>query len=407
MELSAASILPLLGDTGKVKIFRKPELGPNWFVRFRIKAAGSAGRGHLVFRSTQTADFKVAKVAAAKIFLDAHVEMARPPSSTHVEEAAVVPPLPADPTIENVVLLYDAFMATATPGSKRHPKPRTARANKNRLRQLARLLGIKTVEELRKKYQGLTPASLRGMQRSRNEVDLITDENFIPLVRGAACVFSAAAREFYAERGYACKSPFPSLPAVVKRPFLAPPRATVDALIAWAEAEIRPNPRDWMLFILCLGLGVRVQEAAHLRWSEVELGGVWVGRRKTSKGRFIRASPSLLRRIQENRPTDSKPSDWLVADGQGPGLRKNLEEIPEQRALRSGRRLAKMIREKLVDLGVGEQRNPIHYLRKLLASHVTETEQNPMLTAQVLGNTVEVAIERYIGTRRHAVADLL
>lgn len=390
-----------------MKIFRDPDLGPNWFVRFRIKSADAAGRGHLVFRSTQTSDLKAAKVAAAKIFLEAHVELYRQPPESPSKGAASPPEVQFDPSIEAILSLYDDFMATATPGSKRHPKPRTARANKNRLRQLGRLLEATTVGELRKKYQGLTAGLIRGLQRRRGEVKLITDENFVPLVRGAACVFSVAACEYYAERGHDLKTPFPSLPAVVKRPFMAPPKEVVDALIAWAETEIRPNPRDWMLFILCLGLGVRVQEATHLRWSDVELCGVWVGRRKTAKGRFIRASTSLLRRIQENRPPDAKTSDWLVADGEGPGLREDLEEVPEQRALRVERRVSKKVREKLIALGVGEQRNPIHYLRKLLASHVTEAQQNPMLTAQVLGNSVEVAIERYIGTRHHAVADLL
>jgi integrase len=213
-------------------------------------------------------------------------------------------PIAYDPLIEEVLIRYDEYMASATPGEKR-PDPTTAHAYKTRLRNLMRRLKVETVGELRAAMKGLTPEKLG-----------VTPENFVSLLRSAAGPFWPKVLKWYRANGLEFETPFPTVPAVLDREFFeAPTEEQVERLDELAIKELKPfDEQSYVLFMLALGVGLRLQEAAHLRWENVGVGTIEVRsdsihRTKSRKSRTLRINAELMARINEYRRF---PQDWVI-----------------------------------------------------------------------------------------------
>jgi len=373
-----------------------PPKRTKYYVFFRLK-------GRQVSRSCGTAVYAEATVRAAEIFAEEVTGKPKSTRSVNPEEQQNLqpsdhsdssPPLPADKTIEEVIQLYDSWIASATPGQKR-PTPSTVRLYKNRLRQLCRMLGVTTVGQLRGGMNGLTAEKIGT-----------SADNFIPLLRNASGPFRVATMEFYRKKGAVFENPFPTLPAVKKWPRFVPPVTGVfEKLKEDAEKELKPNhERMWLLYLLTLGVGLRVQEATHAMWEDVLPTGVWarndyIHRTKSDKDRFVEVSPRLLQHLEALR---RQPNDWVVPDGDGPG--RKVDIIPKQRGIRASRHLSKWIRTKFKERNLP---NPTHFLRKVFGSIVAK-EHGLLTASRFLGHSsISVTEKIYVGLIPGAVANAI
>lgn len=441
MRLTRASIPRTLGLAGTVNLQRYPDRGPNWYAVFRLRRPGEAGRGKLVSRSTGCSDKTAAEPMAALIFTQALAEYLgyalvpiRPdatpipglggkvgPSPTtpfHPKVVALAPSL--DPLLEDVINLYlrterlpdgrrvDCYMAEKTPGSH-HPADDTATTYCRRLRQLTQILGVRRYSELRDAYKGLTPDRLRKLQAANGTKpeQFISDDNFVPLVRGAAGVFSIGALKYYQSRGVSIQNPFPSLPAVRIKHFEAPPDEFIDELCHGAERELKDHPvknRDYIVFRLASRIGGRFQEITHMKWEDVTATGIFIGPRKTKRGRFIKLREhgepeELLDYLESFRKANT---DYVIEDGFCP-IRKETSGEVKNRCLRLERRLVGWLREKISAAGLGEIRTCIHWLRKCVGDRI-ERRQGALTRAAVMGTAIADAARRDPGVAAAAAA---
>lgn len=395
--ISPKQIKTYLGVFGNVNLV-KTHHGPYWYVRFRIKPIGGAGNGTLVSRSTGETDYNKARQVACVIFAKKVAEVNGFPAlqEPDLNPIKAVQNLTGDTYIEEVLDLFDQWMDQKTPGSN-HPSLGTAGNYKRRLKQLCRLLSVETVEDLRAAYRGLTAAKIRKIQKSRRLKEgetLISDANFVPLVRGAAGVFSLGALDFLDKMGVSIKNPFPSLPSVEWTEFDPPEFEVVQALQRAAEENLRgQKPRDWVLFLLCAGVGMRVQEALHATWRDVKHDHMIIPTRKT-KTRKVYLSQEFLDELHSYK--EENPADLIIPDAPGPNLREDLTEVPHSRGVRLQRRMAKWVRSELASHGILNVRNPLHYLRKVFGTYMAH-EFGIDVAAKAMGNGPVVASRTYVG----------
>ena len=185
-----------------------------YYVYFRVRLPGTVTTRQFA-RSCGTDNLVDAKARAAEIFAEEYVKIrgkfneakntcSGSPSVAASKTSELTSAAPstadADPTIEEVTILYDQWIATATPGQTR-PQPQTAKANKCRLRQLARLVKAETVSELRTSMNGLIPDKIG-----------VSPENFVSLLRSAAGPFWPKVLKHYKSQGVEFETPFPTLP---------------------------------------------------------------------------------------------------------------------------------------------------------------------------------------------------
>lgn len=399
-KLSSVEFFRALGLEGNMRVF-VPEGRTQYYVFFRVRVPGSIKRRQ-VSRSCGTTDLGEAKKIASEIFAEevskyriSMVNGASAASSvaagtsrpqSHTGQA----PIPSngsgdfqnDPTIAEICELYDRYMASPTPGDSR-PQPETAKTNKNRLRQLARLLKVETVSELRAKMPGLTHETLRT-----------SPANFVSLLRSAAGPFWPKVLREYKKDGVEFETPFPTLPKVLKRPrFRAPSLDLIIKLKASADEELLTHDSNcYLLFLMALGAGLRLQEATHVRWEDVLPNGIyvrndWVHKTKSDKDRDIPLEPEFLSMFETFRRF---PGDWVIADERGtePG------SCPKKRSLGTARRLAKWLR---IKLDKPDLENPVHWLRKAFGSVVC-FRNGLYVASRLLGHsTVAVTEAVYAG----------
>ncbi len=445
MRLKRSAIPALMGLAG-MTLKRYPERGPYWYAVYRLKKPGESGRGKLCSLSTKETDCRKAQAIAPFLFMKSLAEYLgyalvpaspaipqvpgwpNPATATPVQTPAkafaptVVPISSAlDPEIEDVIALFygektaadgrllDCYMAEKSPGSP-HPAEDTARTYRRRLRQLCEALGVTKHSELCAAYKGLTADRLRKLQIAAGAKpdDLITDNNFVPLVRGAAGVFSVGALAYYESHGIQIKTPFPTLPPLIVKHFEAPPPDFLKKLCADAEKELRNDPvtaKDYILFRLASRLGGRVQELTHLKWEDVTPTGVYIGPRKTKRGRFVKlrdhgAQDELLDYLETFR---GRQDGYVISDGDCPIRRNSGQGEIKHRGMRIERRLVGWLREKISAAGLGEVNQCIHWLRKCVGTHIEQT-QGALARAAVLGNNIASAAEADPGVRAAAAA---
>jgi integrase len=393
----------ILGLEGGMNVTKR-DGGDVYYVQFRLREPGTVKRKQFML-SCRTKDHEEAKLRAAEIFTETIAQyralrstksLALPIGSPEVSLAATAVALPTikeapvpfedDPTIPEICELYERWMNSALPGEKR-PSPETARNYGRRLTQLTERLKAPTVSVLRAKMKGLK----REMLGPR-----MTEGNFVALLRGAAGLFWPKPMRFYREQGVRFDTPFPFLPTVPERePFEAPSIEQIKTLIYQAETELRPKDTNcYLLFLLALGAGLRVQEATHVKWMDITQDGIRVRSdndhtTKTKKGRRVRVGPELLSRFEEYRQNHD-PFEWVIPDLRAPragGRRK-------KRSIATARRLAAWLRTKLRSLGL---KNPAHWLRKVFGS-VVARDYGMHAASRYLGHsTIEVTEKVYVG----------
>jgi len=268
-----------------------------------------------------------------------------------------------DAGLEFAIQLYCEWLQSPmAPCDCHRPRERTARGYINRLRQLAGRLEVATVRELREKAVAIrmTAAAL-GM----------TEEHYVPMVRGAAGVFGRLALKYFETQGLKIHNPLLGyIPGVIRaKPFVAPSREKIAGLAAAARDELcDDHPREYLLFLLTLMAGLRVQEAAFVRWQDILPTSVRVAStsdhlNKANRTRDIPVSQKLLDELERHR---ASPQAYVIPDGSEPPTPAR-RGVPDVRCSRAARRLAKWLRAQ----GVAA-RNPIHWLRKVFGSRVTE-----------------------------------
>jgi integrase len=396
-RLSHNKYFEISGVEGAVIVFI-PKGRTLYYVCFRVRLPGTTVTRQFM-RSCGTRILEDAKDKAAEIFSEEFVRIrgnfnrakaakngSSLDSSAGSKNSQPVPaesnPATADPTIEEIALLYDEWIASATPGQTR-PQPQTAKTNKNRMRQLARLVKAETVSELRTSMNGLTPDKIG-----------VSPENFVSLLRSAAGPFWPKVLKHYKSQGVEFDTPFPTLPRVLKRRFFeAPSIEQILRLKALADKELKPNDvYSYLLFLLALGAGLRLQEAAHVKWEDITSNGICVRndsvhRTKTNEGRRIKLGAGLLAMIEEYRRF---PLEWVIPDERSPKLGRS----PRRRCISAARRLAKWLRIKLEEDGL---KNPTHWLRKVFGSVVAQ-EYGMLAASRYLGHSsIEVTEAVYVG----------
>ena len=376
-----------------------PKDRTQYYVYFRIRLPGTVNTKQFA-RSCGTASLVDAKARAAEIFAEEYIKIRSvfngakvAANGSSITNASAGPtssePIPAvpsvakvDATIKEIIILYNDWIASATPGEER-PQPQTVKSNTNRLKQLARLVNAETVSELKASMTGLTHDKI-GVSKA----------NFVSLLRGAAGPFWPKVLKHYKTKGTDIETPFLTLPKVMKRRFFeAPSEEQILRLKVLADKELKPEDANgYLLFLLALGGGLRLQEAAHVRWEDITTKGVnvrndYVHQTKTDKDRSIKLSPGLLAKLEEYRRF---PLDWVIANKR----RTKSETIPKQRCIGTSRRLAKWLRIKLLEDGL---KHPNHWLRKVFGSVVAE-EYGMLTASRYLGHSsIEVTQAVYVG----------
>jgi integrase len=397
-RLTAHQFLDHLGLEGAMTVFI-PKGRTLYYVYFRVRLPGTIVTRQFA-RSCGTDNLEDAKARAAEIFAEEYIKIRtafkgaktgvdgssipNPSNGSKSSESlpAVSSPAKTDPTIEEITLLYDKWIAAATPGQER-PQPQTVKTNKNRLRQLARLVKAETVSELRASMNGLTWDKI-----------VKTEANFVSLLRSAAGPFWLKVMNYYKTQGIDFETPFPTLPKVLKRRFFdAPSVEQILRLKALADKELKPNDvYCYLLFLLALGAGLRLQEAAHVRWEDITPNRIQVRndsvhRTKTNEDRKIKLGAGLLAMIEEYRRF---PLDWVIPDER----RSKSGKCPKRRCISTARRLAKWLRIKLEE---DKLMNPTHWLRKVFGSVVAQ-EYGMLAASRYLGHSsIEVTEAVYVG----------
>jgi len=190
-----------------------------FYVYFRMRLPGTVNTRQFA-RSCGTSNLVEAKARAAEIFAEEYIKIrgasnavnsagigssnSHPaaPLGNNEPVAEVSGAAKVDPTIEEIIVLYDEWIKWAKPGEVR-PLPQTAKSNTTRLKQLARLVKAETVSELRAAMDGLKPETIR-----------VSPGNFVSLLRAAAGPFWPKVLEFYKTKGTVIETPFVSLPKV-------------------------------------------------------------------------------------------------------------------------------------------------------------------------------------------------
>lgn len=357
-------------EGGRVNLFI-PKLGTRFYhVQFRIRDMNRQSGWRQVLRSCGTSDYADAKVRAAEIFIEEAARGKKNPEVSLQQATAKVdtPPVVTDPGIDEVIAHHKVWMASVIPGEKR-PSLSTARTYHQRLQQLCRLLEVETVGQLAQAVKGLTPTQLG-----------VSEENFVPLMRGAAGVFRRKCMAYYAEQGVRFDTPLNSGPTVRVNEFMTPPSAEqLERLKEAARNELKPgSPREYLAFTLLLNAGLRAQEAAHVRWMDVGPTGIRVssdaGRcqalpereryaPKTRKDRIVPVDPAILEELDVYRRS---PPDYVL-----PLTKAQRHEgyVPRLRVQVIYRNLAQWLRRKLPE-SLSEVKNPNHWLRKVFGSVV-------------------------------------
>lgn len=371
LEMPRVSHAFLVGthlEGGGVNIF-VPKGQRLYHVQFRVRDRARPKGWRQVLRSCGTESLTAAKDRAAAIFVEEAAGRKTPIPTQEAGMKAEPKPLATDPTITEVIGHHKVWMASAIPGEKR-PLLSTANTYYQRLQQLCRLLKVETVGQLAVTVMGLTPTRLG-----------VSEENFVPLLRGAAGVFRRACMEYYASQGLHFAVPLKSGPKIRINEFVTPPSAEqLEELKSAAETELKADfPREYLAFKLILNAGCRAQEAAHVRWVDVSPFGIRVTAEaghcralpererygpKNGQNRTIPVDPAILAELEQFR---GPPMDFVIRLMKAP---RHDGYVPKIRCQVVFRRLAKWLRVKLAEIAP-DYKNPNHWLRKVFASVVT------------------------------------
>lgn len=328
--------------------------GRVWNVAFRIA-------GRQVQLSTGATKRSEAQIRGAQLLLERASEQIAGPARSELSDQRRT-----DATIDEVLSLYAEWLESPPAlYEPRKPRERTARVYANRLNQISTLTRSTRISQLRAR-SGLFTASQLG----------VTEANVVPLIRGAASIFSERALRFFASRGLEIENPFlGAIPPVIPAKRFRPPRREfLEKLMGDARSDLqRDRPVAYLLIYLALNAGLRQQEAAHLRECDLLDGDLQTALRvytgtdysnKTATFRDVPVSAEVIQELRRFCASSGHSESWLLQDLAEPYV-KSKTAVPAQRACRAARHASRWLK-----LHGVPSRNPLHYLRKCFASYV-------------------------------------
>ncbi len=340
------------------------------------------------FRSTRQEDYSKAMRAAAFLV---------------IEDTAALAPVEDKPrrdaAIADVVGWYQEFMASPPHNlQERRPAPQTAVRYMRNATRLAKLAKVVTVADLQAVAPSLNAAFLK-----------LTEPAYVTVLRavGAGLFSETFLLWLKTEKKVELSNPLVANVPPVRRPepFYAWDAARLNQLKQSARDTLRgPEPNGYLLFLLCLGAGLRRSEATFLRWEDITDVGVrvtWRSSRQVksnTSARTIPLDPKLLEEIRAFQES-AKPTDFVIPDGEIHNRSPVKYGAPQLRAERACRRLMVWLRANGINM-----RNPLHHLRRLCGSN-WEREFGLRQASYWLGHAdVVVTSRHYIGLRAEAVA---
>ena len=340
------------------------------------------------FRSTRQEDYAKAMRAAAFMVI--------------ADTAALAPAEDKprkDATMADIMEWYQMFMDSPPRNlAERRPKPQTAAGYVRNAARLAKLAKIVTVGDLQAKASSLTAKELK-----------LSEAAHVTVMRAVgAGLFSETFLAWLKEEKH----------VEISNPLVAniPPVRRPEPFYSWDSAQLailKQSARDtlresesggYLLFLLCLGAGLRRNEATFLRWEDVTDIGVRVAWRSShhvksqTSARTIPLNPKLLEEIRAFRRS-AKATDYVIPEGEIHNRPATKNGAPQLRSERVCRRLMVWLRAN----GISAH-NPLHHLRRLCGSS-WEREFGLRQASYWLGHAdVVVTSRHYIGLRAEAVA---
>jgi integrase len=207
----------------------------------------------------------------------------------------------------------------------------------------------------------------------------LQDGGYKALLRGASGVFSKKALKYYREKAdWIMTSPFEVVDCRADfEPFRPPPGglAFVAELQAAAAIELQDKPQIYLLFLLCLGCGLRAQEATHLRWQDVEDTQIYVRsdtvhKTKSGYGRYVPTSTKLTALIDSHKASNALPGDFVLTKVRN----RKSKGLTSIRCCHFQIELGQWLKSKGICKPLTT--HPVHYLRKLFGALIVTKHAN-------------------------------
>lgn len=375
----------------------KPKHATNWHVRF-------VWEGKTFRPSTGTSIRAEAERIAESIRLKAivayEVGKANPMQGAHDDKVVM---------LNQVEELFARYMSM--------PKsPRSAPKYLECFRKLRVLHQIETLLELTRfleshtlRAENMTRAAIREREHSIRPKPLSAG-GYKSFMRNAAGVFSKGALQYYSRNIDVLENPFAELDLRANFEAFRPPPGGLEfvgTLQRNASAELRTTPPVHLLFLLCLGCGLRAQEATHVQWSDLGEKHLYVRSdsihlTKSGHSRYVPISGKLRDLLLSYKLSSAVESDFVIATKKAVLKRKKLPE----RCGHVQRQLGIWLRGQGIKEPITS--HPVHYLRKLFGAMIVTRHANGYALAKdYLGHSSVVTTETiYAGLLERPAPDI-
>jgi integrase len=376
-----------------VEVYKHPN--GTYYVRFKWQ-------GKVVNRSCGARDRRKAMPIAKNIRLD------------YIEKHAAGKPTSAvrskDRKLKDVIKLYKKFILE----SDKAPSPDTARKYVQQLTRWIKRLDAHTISEFRAAFQDYS-LKKENARRLRDGDKPLQKGGYASSVRSAAAIFSKEALKYYKRHGYQFENPLSGeVPKATFEKFIVPPCGLefIKTLFRAAEEDLSEEKQMYPIFLLCLGAGLRAQEATHVKWCDIQDAGIIVRsdeathQTKNRKARTVPAGPTLKHRLLKLKPVAAGMDDFVA-----PALRRSKINTAQKKYKQRCDRALKKLNKWLRTQGVTSEltTHPCHYLRKLFgASILTRYANGLQLAKKYLGHQSTDITERiYVDLLETPEVDIL
>ena len=375
----------------------KAHKSPNgyYYVRFQWKNVS-------VKRSCRTKDPEKAKIIASKIRQEyiLRSSQGKPTSAAALKSR----------TLSDTINLYNQFVLE----SDNAPSPGTAHKYILHLKKWMKILDANTDTELRVAFQDYSLKKENARRKKTGEPPL-KKGGYASSLRSAAAIFSTDALKYYKRHDFHIENPLlGEVPKATFEIFIAPPNGLefIDTLFRAAEKDLSGEKQMYPIFLLCLGAGLRAQEATHVKWCDIQDAGIIVRsdeathQTKNRKPRTVPVGPTLKQRLLKLKPTAAGMDDFVA-----PALRRSKINTAQKKYKQRCDRALKKLNKWLRTQGVTSEltTHPCHYLRKLFgASILTRYANGLQLAKKYLGHQSTDITERiYVDLLETPEVDIL
>ncbi len=255
-----------------------------------------------------------------------------------------------------------------------------------------RILDATTVNELKEAFLDYSLKKENARRKMAGEPPL-SKGGYASSLRGTAGIFSKQALKFYKRNGYHIENPLAGeVPKADFEKFIVPPGGLdfIKELFEAAQNELSHEPQIYPIFLICLGAGLRVQEATHVSWKHIQAGGIYVRsdevhRTKSGLPRLVPAGDSLKMRLLGKMPSDASPDDFVVPVLRDRTTGSGRPKKTKSRCDKAIKKLNAWLRQHGVTKDLTT--HPCHYLRKLFGAVVlTKHPRGLALAKKYLGH---------------------